>query len=194
MKRVSLLVLAVVIVAACSHGSKAAKGPSTSSPTRATSSTVHGQSTPGRATAHLEVSNSTVVAGTTVTVVLVIENATGKPIPQPPCHESNQWQAFLTNGVAASGPLPTAAVGRACDRNDHTSLPTGETRLAFKTTATYFGCAPAADSYPPTPRCLPGNRMPPLPAGPYRIETDSSPFIGVPKAAAVSVRVVRPQG
>ncbi|MDT5308302.1 MAG: hypothetical protein QOE48_3984 [Mycobacterium sp.] len=192
MNRIGWLVLVVLTVAGCSHGSTAAQGRGKSTTSfSGTSSTEHQETRPARATAHLEVASRTVGAGAALKVVLVIENGTGKPIPQPQCNDPTQWQAFLANGVAASGPLPVADVARACDRM---SLPTGETRLTFTINATYFSCAPAADSYPPKPKCLSGNRMPPLPVGQYRLDTTSSPYIGVPKAVPVNVRVVSAPG
>jgi hypothetical protein len=186
----ALVVAMALLVAGCSNGCGKQAAPTTS--TNATSSTGHRQTALGPATAHLEVKSRTVVAGDAVKVMLVIDNGTGKPIVQPPCHDAKQWQAFLTNGVAASGPLPARTVRRLCDRKLRTRLPTGETRLTFTTNATYFGCAPSADSYPPTPKCLLGGGMPPLPVGQYRLDTNSSPYIGVPKAEPVNVRIVSP--
>jgi hypothetical protein len=132
-----------------------------------------------------------VKAGSAVRVILVIENDTGKPIRQPVCHSSTDWQAYLTNGHDASGPLPTTtALG--CDHTKPAeSVPTGESRLPYTTHATYFTCANAPDSFPPTPKCLePGSEMPPLPAGRYRIAVDASPYVGVPKPPALTAVIV----
>jgi hypothetical protein len=192
LRRIGWFTVTVAAIGGCSHGSRAAHGPSTTRQTNTTSSTGLRPSAPGRATAQLEVTSHTVTAGAAVKVVLVIENRTGKPIIQPQCHDTTDWQAFLTNGVVASGPLPVRTVRRLCDPKVRTNLPGGETRLTFTTDATFFGCAPSAESYPPTPRCLRGDRMPPLPVGLYRLDTNVSPYIGVPKAAPVNMRVVSP--
>jgi hypothetical protein len=123
-------------------------------------------------------------------VVIVIENNTGTAIRQPACHTSTEWQAYLTNGRDASGPLPSDLVDRPCDRTPKV-VPAGESRVSYTTHATYYYCANAPDSYPPTPRCLePGGGAPPLPAGPYRIAVNESPYAGVPKPAALAVVIV----
>ena len=122
----------------------------------------------------------------------MIDNHSGQPIRQPVCHSATEWQAYLTNGHDASGPLPTTTGTKLCDRTKPAqSVPTGESRLSYTTHATYFTCANAADSYPPTPRCLePSGDMPPLPAGPYRIAVNASPYVGVPKPAALAAVIV----
>jgi hypothetical protein len=136
----------------------------------------------------------TIKAGSAVRVVVVIDNNTGIAIRQPICHRSTDWQAFLTNGHDASGPLPTRYDTPLCDRTKRAqSVPTGESRLAYTTHATYFGCADEPDSYPPTPRCIGSGaamRMPPLPAGKYRIAVNESPYVGVPKPAALAAVIV----
>jgi hypothetical protein len=143
-------------------------------------------------TAELEVVSRTIKAGSQVRVTVVIDNRTGDAIPQPACHSDHAWQAYLTNGHDASGPLPVAAIGFACDRSKPAAaVPVGESRLTFTTHATYFSCAQSADSYPPTPRCGKSNTWgPPLPAGQYRIEVTEPPYIGVPSPAPLSARIV----
>jgi len=138
------------------------------------------------------VASGKIKAGSAVRVVFIIENETGNAIRQPACHRSTEWQAYLTNGHDASGPLPTATVLQSCDRTKPLeSVPTGESRLSYTTHATYFSCANAADSYPPTPKCLePGGEMPPLPAGRYRIAVNASPYLGVPLPAALHAVIV----
>jgi hypothetical protein len=138
------------------------------------------------------VASRTVKAGSAVRVVLVIDNDSGMPIRQPVCHSSTEWQAYLTNGHDASGPLPTALEGQSCDRTKPAkSVPTGESRLSYTTHATYFTCASAPDSYPPTPKCLqPGDRMPSLPNGRYTIAVNESPYVGVPKPASLPAVIV----
>jgi hypothetical protein len=188
MRRFAYAVLAISL-AGCSHSSGRARSPSASTTTRV--------SVPSHApfsvvTSHLEVAPGAIKAGSPVRVVLVIENGTGKPIRQPVCHVSTEWQAYLTNGHDASGPLPTATALEGCDRTKLAeSVPTGESRLSYTTHATYFTCANAPDSYPPTPKCLePGGEMPPLPAGRYRIAVSASPYVGVPKPAALTAVIV----
>ncbi|HEY1738694.1 MAG TPA: hypothetical protein VGI86_08295 [Acidimicrobiia bacterium] len=116
---------------------------------------------------------------------------TGYPIPQPPCHSKYAWQAYLTNGHDASGPLPVVAIGFTCDRSKPAAaVPVGESRLSFTTHATYFSCAEGADGYLPTPRCLKSSTSgPPLPAGRYRIEVTEPPYIGVPSPAPLSILI-----
>ncbi len=181
-----LFPMLAISLAACSHSSGRANGASPS-----TTTTARRPSTPRpTVTSHLQVASRTIEAGSAVRVTVVIENHTGRPIGQPACHTSTQWQAYLINGRDASGPLPTATALR-CDPNmPADSLPVGETRVSFTTHATYFSCASAADSDPPTPRCLPGGSMPPLPPGTYRIEVDASPYAGVPRPAALATVVV----
>jgi hypothetical protein len=184
MRRIGWLVLGLVTVAACSHG------PSTATQARhtpTTPTTAPPDTTRGHVTAHLEVATHVVAAGATFRVVLIIENGTGKPIIQPLCNDPSRWQAFLANGAAASGPLAVPSVARRCQQHN---VPTGETRLAFTVNATYSECAPGADSSPPTPKCLPGNRMPSLPVGQYRLDTNAAPYLGVPKAVPLNMRVV----
>jgi hypothetical protein len=185
-RRFAYVVVAIAL-AGCSHSSGRANSPSTSTipvsvPSRGPSPIV---------TSRLEVESRTIKAGAPVRVFLVIDNRTGYPIRQPVCHSSTDWQAYLTNGHDASGPLPVAS-GRLCDRTKPAeSVPIGESRVSYTTHATYFGCAPASDSYPPTPKCLqPGDRMPPLPAGRYTIAVNESPYVGVPRPAALHAVIV----
>ena len=137
----------------------------------------------------IELPSETIVAGSTMHGTLIIENNTGAPVAQSRCPD-DRWQVYITNGVAASGPAPDIAVIYKCDRNPP-DLPVGETKLPFTFDASYDHCAPAADSYPPTPKCLPGdNIMPPLPAGDYRVEIKGSPYTGLPKPPVLTVHVV----
>jgi hypothetical protein len=189
---VLVAVVAALTLAGCRHSSGQARP---ASPSTATSTTP-----PRRVTSRLEVASRTIKAGSAVTVVLVIENDTGKPIPQPVCHRSTDWQAYLVGGHAISGPLPVAsgpvanrAMATRCDRTKRPdSVPTGESRLSYTTHATYFECAPAPDSYPPTPKCLqPDDEMPPLPPGRYTLTVNESPYVGVPKPQAILAVIVR---
>jgi hypothetical protein len=188
MRRFTLAVLALAL-AGCSHSSARARGPSTSTTTPRAPRTAP----PPSVTSHLEVASRTIKTGAAVQVFLVIDNRSGQPIPQPRCHRSTEWQAYLTNGHDASGPLPTPAVGERCDvSKPAASVPMGESRVSYTTRATYSQCANAADSYPPTPRCLkPGDELPPLPAGRYRIAVSGSPYVGVPKPAPLDAMIVR---
>jgi hypothetical protein len=139
------------------------------------------------------VASRTIKAGSRVRVTVVINNRTGHPILQPAtCGGGHSWQAYLTNGHDASGPLPVAAVGIMCDRRKPVAaVPVGESRLSFTTHATYYSCAQGADSYPPAPRCVQSSTWGvPLPAGHYRIEVTEPPYIGVPTPAPLSARIV----
>jgi hypothetical protein len=182
-----VLLLVALSLAGCSHSPGRARGASSSTTTAPSTPAVK----PPRVTSHLEIASRTIKAGAPVRVSVVIENRTGRPVPQPVCHASTEWQAYLTNGHDASGPLPTPTVVR-CDPNKPAEpLPVGETRTSFTTRATYYSCANAADSYPPTPRCLePSGEMPPLPAGTYRIEVNASPYVGVPKPAPLTTVIL----
>jgi len=182
-----LLFLLSLSLSACSHSSERAHGTSTTTTLRVIPSHAPTPSV----TSHLEVASQTIKAGSAVRVVIVIENNTGTHIRQPACHTSTEWQAYLTNGRDASGPLPRPLVEPLCDPTKHESVPIGESRLAYTTHATYDHCADALDSYPPKPRCLPPpDIMPPLPLGRYTITVDKSPFVVVPEPAPLTAVIV----
>jgi hypothetical protein len=137
----------------------------------------------------IELPSDTIVAGSKVHGTLVIENDSGAPVQQSRCPDDRLWGVYLVNAVASSGPPAYGGPGRLCDTTPP-ELSVGRTTLPFTFDASYNSCAPAGDSFPPTPKCLPGNLMPPLPAGDYRVEVDHVPYPGVPKPPVLTVHVV----
>ena len=196
MRRTAFVLVIVLALAGCSSSSRAAhKTRSTTTRASTSSPSTTPNATP-TVTANLEMASRTIRAGSEVRVTLVIDNRTGHPIAQPACDSQYAWQAYLTNGRDASGPLPVATIGITCDGSKSVAVVTvGESRLSFTTHATYSGCAQGTEGDPPTPRCLKSRSghatiVPPLPAGQYRIEVTESPYIGVPTPAPLSARIV----
>jgi hypothetical protein len=180
----------LLIVAGCSSGkgTTAAHGPTTS--TRSTSTTTAPQP---RLSARIELRSGSIVAGSSESGDLVIENH-GAPLRlQPPgttgC--TPLWSIVLANQT-----LPqTAVFATGCDGLPAV-LRAGETRLPFTLRSTFQSCS--STGLPQgalTPACLrdaqgASNVAPPLPVGLYHatfFTNDASPFV---KVASLPVRIV----
>jgi hypothetical protein len=137
----------------------------------------------GQVTAHLELSETTVVAGADITGTLVIENDTGAPFRfGEEC--GTQFAVVLRNDA-----IPNDAVLFSAICEPVRAFAVGRTTLPFTVSGTYLGCA--GDSSEPFIPCPPGGGLPPLPAGDYEatfVASDPTPL----RPRPVPVTVVPP--
>jgi len=155
-------------------------------------------------TDHLELAKSKLVAGQSLTAVLVVDNP-GDAINltevasevvrregQSPVTRLTgcrpEFEVVLTNGTAQQQPAFRADCSSAPYIINH-----GTTRLPFRLDTTYSSCLqPNGQSLQPTPRCIGpnSNTEPPLPPGKYKASVVWSETVPVPKPPPVTVTVV----
>lgn len=129
---------------------------------------------PHGVSAHVELPSDTIVSGSKVQGMIVVENDTGRPIPEagPPIPRAGrcgqQWIVALGNDhVHPAIGYPSVA----CVRPSTETLPVGTSRWPFELQAVDWSwCSlPGEPSQPPTRTC-PSTGDSPLPAGEYRTE------------------------
>jgi hypothetical protein len=173
------LAAAFFAVAAC--GSADATG---STPARETPA-----NSGGPFTTRLVVPAGPVVQGTTVEAVLEVTNRTGKPRDlAPPGTCKQKWGLGLRSDALEAVPYFTLD----CEPGPLV-IGTGTSRFPLSIRASYQACSQHTDSqHTPasasSPRCGPGNTMPPLPAGDYEARVHG--LSGIPEPAPVTIRLV----
>ncbi len=136
----------------CSSGSPAASTTTAAAP--ATTSTVPA----APVSISIELPATTMVAGSTMNGHVVVHNRTGRPL-----HKSGCGSLFQV-ALASDRIKPQVAWAMCLQR---ITIPTGTSTYPVQVLGTYNGCSnsgPQGDS----PACLPGSKVPPLPAGAYR--------------------------
>jgi hypothetical protein len=148
--------------------------------------------------AHIELPLATMVAGSSETGYLVIENDTGAPLHLKDTSGLGcvpKWRVVLRN---AKVPQQVAFPSDCSASPGPSTVATGQTKLPFTLEAAYQLCSPSGQPHGVlTPTCV-RNRQegglspaPPLPAGLYEA-TFSSNIAHFVSVAAVPVRVVTP--
>jgi hypothetical protein len=140
--------------------------------------------THGALTVRLVLPSRVYVAGTTVTARIVIDNA-GPPVHFTDCNDG--FQVVLGNRHVHPDP-----VWPLCLRQD--AIPFGESVRKVQVMATYTSCAPAPPYVTGLVRCLPGPKIPPLPAGTYQAQVIPVDSVLLPAPSPVTVQVVAPAG
>jgi hypothetical protein len=141
-------------------------------------------------TTRIELSSSTVVAGSKVHGTLVIDNNTDHSVSlDTPGECAGKWAVALTSPTASQNPGWTLE----CAMGLSASLAPGAHRFPFTIYATYSGCT--NDTSPgavDTVHCLsgPAGRIPPLPPGDYEAALVTSSPGYLPVAPRVPVRIV----
>lgn len=117
----------------------------------------------GSISTHIELSSTSVVAGSKVAGRLVVTNTTGATVFLPTKCEL-QWSVGLRSSTI---PFSPAFATTLC-AGPPFQLPLGTTRFPITLLVTYSACSmTAANAGPNNPACLPNYQMPPLPPGPY---------------------------
>lgn len=140
-----------------------------------------------RLSTELQLSATTVAAGSHVSGTLIIDNA-GPAVITTGCGPSPHFAVGLTNSEIAFNPAFPAI---ACVGN--VVIQPGTTSYPFELVATYVQCsANASQATPSSPACDgPPDTMPPLPAGLYQTKFVTE-AIGVPTPPSISVTLVSP--
>jgi hypothetical protein len=179
------LLAAGCTTAASSRGATAAASrlsePAGTTPGGPGASTAPG-SPPARATlsVRLLLPSRVYVAGTTATARIVIDNA-GPPVRFIDCIEAYQV-------VLVSRQVPPNVGWMMCAQRD--VIPSGESVRKVTVMATYSSCGSA----PGLVGCLPGGKIPPLPAGTYQARVVPVNTGLLPAPPPVTVRVVAAAG
>jgi hypothetical protein len=131
----------------------------------------------GRLTGRIELPNTTMVGGATMTGFLVLDNETGHPVrvvTRPDC--APKWAVTLGNREIPNGPVFT----QECSHRRFV-LPVGEVQRPFTVQASYLSWAAGSCTQCP----------PPLPPGDYaaRVVVEGAPF---PPIASIPVEVTAP--
>jgi hypothetical protein len=150
----ALLTGTLVLAAGCSSGSPAADPAVTTTATPVTPSKVP----IAPVWISIELPATTMVAGSTMKGHVVVHNRTGRPLHKGGC--GSLFQVAL-----ASDTIKPQVAWAMCLQP--ITIPTGTSSYPVQVLGTYNGCSndgPHGD----TPACLPGSKVPPLPAGPYR--------------------------
>lgn len=191
------VVLAAVVVVAVMAGVSAgllsrpaASGQSALQPFAGTVTTVPNQSfsllpASPRLSTRIVLSRTHVVAGSSIKGFVVVTNR-GKPLKlwdhSGPLECRPDYAVALTNKRFP----PHAQFFFDCELRPLV-IPSGVTRLPVTVITTYQGCSPSNASKT-IPRCLPGLRMPPLPAGQYRtVLVGLDLRLPAPKAVSVTL-------
>ena len=136
----------------------------------------------GQVSSRLEVP-STVVAGSTVSGELVIENPTGQPVRIVGSGCGPKWAVVLDSDAIPGN----AAFTLECLPSAELVLPVGETRYAFNLSASFNFCAKETSTDPLMPNCT-ATGFPPLPAGRYRAKFfEFAPGMPIPESVSIEV-------
>jgi hypothetical protein len=123
--------------------------------------------------------SQTMTAGSRMTGHVLVDNNTGHAIHTSGC--LNLFQVLLTSGTYR----PAAAWALCLQRF---TIPVGEARYPVTVWASYSQCSQGHAQHGMR-ACLPGDRMPPLPPGIYRVRLfQSSTLVRIPPP--VTVRVI----
>ena len=141
---------------------------------------------PAGLTDRIALSSTRTRAGTPIGGTLVVTNHGRKAV-----NLNRGCRPYFGVTLAGHG-LPMAAAFPAdCSRAPFLIKP-GVTRLAVTVLTTYPGCTSGQHATAHTPACLPGNRMPPLPAGRYQAVLVGSGDLPLPPATPVQVVLTAP--
>jgi hypothetical protein len=167
---IGVVVLTAVAGCADSSHARAGGGSSTAPVARARGLTIR---------VHLD--ETTVPAGEPITGTVTVDNETGHPIPT----SCERWvQVGLAN---AQIDYEATWLAPLCFGPP---IPTGESHQSITVATRYNYCAPSPTSVPAKPRCLPGDMMPPLPAGTYHtVVAAALSTITVPTPPPVEVQI-----
>ena len=140
--------------------------------------------TPSHLSTRLEMSRTLVAPGERITATLVVTNSSGHPI---------NLTRICTPGFAVALTSPTyrsKVIFAASCSTQPFIVPNGVSRRSFTVSTTYLAClGPGGSSVDHSlPPCLPGGRLPPLPAGSYRAQLYGSGAL-LPSPAPVAVRL-----
>lgn len=175
----------IVLVAGCASASRPA-GNTTAGPPRAASPAAPVSARPavrpGGLSARLVLRSAAVVAGSSVTARVVIDNETGHPVNFADC-DGGAYEVVLWAGGYRPGAAWPACLG-------HDTLPAGESTRVVRFMAAYGSCAPQRPVPPGARACLPDGGIPPLPPGTYRAVTFPADPGMLPVPAPVTVRLV----
>jgi hypothetical protein len=138
--------------------------------------------TRGPLSVHLVLPSRVYVAGTTATATIVIDNA-GPPVRFIDCIDA--YQVVLVNRHVH----PQVGWMQCAERD---VIPRGESVRKVAVMATYTSCGTAAGAG--LVGCLPGGKIPPLPAGTYQAQLVPVNTGLLPAPPPVTVQVVAPAG
>jgi hypothetical protein len=134
----------------------------------------------------IALSRTRVRPGTPIRGMLVVVNHGRKTV-----NLNRGCRPYFGVRLAGHG-LPVAAAFPAdCSRAPFLIRP-GVTRLAVTVRTTYSGCTSGKHATAHMPACLPGNRMPPLPAGRYQAVLVGDGDLPLPPATPVQVVLTAP--
>jgi hypothetical protein len=141
-------------------------------------------------TTRVELSSSTVVAGSEIHGTLVVTNNTDQPVPlDTPGECAGKWAVELTSPTASQNTAWTLE----CTRDRTTSLAPGANRFSFTIPTTYSNCIDNTEPGPADPvRCLsnPAGGVPRLPRGDYEAVLVTSRPGYLPVAPRVPLRII----
>jgi hypothetical protein len=186
-----LIVAVAAAVALMTAGCATAASPGSASAAGAAGAAAPGASaTPGSSvtrgplSVRLVLPSRVYVAGTTVTARVVIGNA-GPPVHFIDC--GGAFQVLLGNSRVHPDPgWPM------CAHED--VIPSGESVRVVRGMAMYTSCTPSPPYVPGLVHCLPGGKIPPLPAGTYQAQVIPVNSALLPAPPPVTVQVVAPAG
>jgi hypothetical protein len=133
----------------------------------------------------IEVDRHVVAAGGTLHATLVIDNPTGHAVDLRGAQCRPKWAL----GLARPGKKPTVLFSSDCLPGPW-HIPTGRTRYPFALKARVDLCTNSSPTAT-EPQCLPGNVMPPLAPGTYKVQFASLGAIKgfpVPQPVTITVR------
>jgi hypothetical protein len=139
--------------------------------------------TGGAVSERLELSTTRVVAGHPISGNVVVVNP-GSPIDLSKGCRPGYLVTVKNSHYAPMVVWPTDCV------SGPFVIPNGITRLPVVVSTSYWGCSPSGNTTPSFPRCLAGNRMPPLPPGQYEAQVLWEGSVPLPQAPPVTLTLV----
>jgi hypothetical protein len=141
---------------------------------------------PAGLTDRIALASTRVRAGTPIRGTLIVTNHGRKTVNLTRACRPYLGVTLAGHGLPVVPPFPADCSGAPF------LIKPGVTRLAVTVRTTYSGCTTSKHTAVHTPACLPGNRMPPLPAGRYQAVLIGSGDLPLPPATPVGVLLTAP--